>query len=132
MVKRMAEYIDREVPWDDQYISKTDAIKLAAITVVPFATSENIQDIHKAFERTIDKYPAADVAPVVHGKWVYDEVCSVCRVSKFHYFYFTETGDWDGVWNYCPNCGAKMTDKVEQTPYNPPFNWCGEEPIGDE
>lgn len=53
--------------------------------------------------------PAADVAPVVHGRWLcgdyYDigDVCSEC--------------DWDSQmahpsYRYCPNCGAKM-DKEE-------------------
>lgn len=53
--------------------------------------------------------PAADVAPVVHGRWLYGDyydigdVCSEC--------------DWDSQmthpsYRYCPNCGAKM-DKEE-------------------
>lgn len=53
--------------------------------------------------------PAADVAPVRHGRWLcgdyYDigDVCSEC--------------DWDSQmthpsYRYCPNCGARM-DEVE-------------------
>lgn len=53
--------------------------------------------------------PAADVAPVVHGRWLYGDyydigdVCSEC--------------DWDSQmthpsYRYCPNCGARM-DEVE-------------------
>lgn len=53
--------------------------------------------------------PAADVTPVVHGRWLcgdyYDigDVCSEC--------------DWDSQmthpsYRYCPNCGARM-DEVE-------------------
>ena len=50
--------------------------------------------------------PAADVAPVVHGRWEIVigsnkkqyMVCSECRVSQ------TLTG----VFSYCPNCGVKM------------------------
>ncbi|WP_317380445.1 hypothetical protein [uncultured Intestinimonas sp.] len=49
--------------------------------------------------------PAADVAPVRHGRWEqgdmydYGDVCSLC--------------DWDSEREpcnlpYCPNCGAKM------------------------
>lgn len=52
---------------------------------------------------------AADVAPVVHGRWLYGDyydigdVCSEC--------------DWDSQmthpsYRYCPNCGARM-DEVE-------------------
>lgn len=47
--------------------------------------------------------PAADVAPVVHGRWIMhdDEFgltceCSVCHIETM------------GDGNYCPNCGAKM------------------------
>ena len=58
--------------------------------------------------------PAADVAPVVHGKWAPSEenpgflVCSVCGDC---YVY----DEWvDGrKWRYCPNCGAKMDGKGE-------------------
>ena len=47
----------------------------------------------------------ADVAPVVHGRWIYDEkaqrpYCSVCK----GYFY----GATNSPMSYCPNCGAKM------------------------
>lgn len=49
--------------------------------------------------------PAADVAPVVHGRWIYDKkaqrpYCSVCK----GYFY----GATNSPMSYCPNCGAKM------------------------
>lgn len=54
----------------------------------------------------IDDFPAADVAPVVHGEWEIVVgsngkeymVCTCCRVSQ----------DLTGVFTYCPNCGAKM------------------------
>lgn len=46
---------------------------------------------------------SADVAPVVHGRWIMhdDEFgltceCSVCHIETM------------GDGNYCPNCGAKM------------------------
>lgn len=51
--------------------------------------------------------PAADVAPVVHGKWIEQEKytfgvmydCSICDNRILD--------NWHS-WNYCPNCGAKM------------------------
>ena len=51
--------------------------------------------------------PAADVAPVVHGRWVEKEKytfgimydCSLCENRIL---------DNGHPWNYCPNCGAKM------------------------
>ena len=51
----------------------------------------------------IDSEPAADVAPVRHGRWIMhdDEFgltceCSVCHIETM------------GDGNYCPNCGADM------------------------
>lgn len=88
----MDEYIDRAVAvsqanfihgrWDDVYVSAA----------------------------TLMAMPAADVAPVVHGRWIYDKkaqrpYCSVCK----GYFY----GATNSPMSYCPNCGAKMDeDKV--------------------
>lgn len=60
-------------------------------------------------EKEFDEFPTADVAPVVHGRWIKDaflsddvnnaEKCSQCG----------ELIGWFGnLPNYCPNCGAKM------------------------
>ena len=57
----------------------------------------------------INSIPAADVAQVVHGRWIYKGEYAVC----------TECGgrsgtQYDGVepiplmTQFCPNCGAKM------------------------
>ena len=57
--------------------------------------------IFKALECFVEDVPAADVAPVVHGRWkcegMGDYSCSLCTevVSGNDY-------------NYCPNCGASM------------------------
>lgn len=50
-----------------------------------------------SFEKLLKSIPAADVAPVVHGKW-FGTVCSNCGARARFY------RDCD----YCPNCGAKM------------------------
>ena len=60
----------------------------------------------------IDNLPAADVAPVRHGRWTYGEdvdiQCSICGHDAY-----TE-GDYRQVkTNYCPNCGARM-DKEDE------------------
>ena len=59
----------------------------------------------------VENLPAADVAPVVHGRWI----------SKNHHgyewvFVCSNCGYIDGYpfndrSNYCPNCGAKMDEK---------------------
>ena len=61
----------------------------------------------------VEDTPAADVAPVVYGMWVYaktyydiDECnCSLCGQLM--------TTAIDKRMNYCPNCGAKMDGGAE-------------------
>ena len=57
-----------------------------------------------------DELPAADVAPVLHGLWEYEEPtintygmvkCTVCNWWEIDPYVAT-------VYNYCPNCGARM------------------------
>lgn len=59
----------------------------------------------------VDAQTAADVAPVVHGRWIGAPLCGNdnCRCS--------ECGSWHNIHanlrgeimqKYCPNCGAKM------------------------
>ena len=54
----------------------------------------------------IEDIPAADVAPVVHGRWdnwggePLWQQCSACHY-RIQYSYSKDC-------NYCPNCGARM------------------------
>lgn len=82
----MAEYIERDFVLD--VVKRTSGDYAAAFCEIAH---------HKA----------ADVAPVVHGKWIYGEdidiQCSVCGADAL-----TE-GDYRQIKSrYCPNCGAKM------------------------
>lgn len=89
----MDEYIKREdllelYRMDDPVLNENGHVPLPVIR-------QNIMDI-----------PAADVAPVRHGRWEIVigsnrkeyMVCTCCRVSQ----------ELTGVFTYCPNCGAKM------------------------
>ena len=54
--------------------------------------------------------PAADVAPVRHGRWILDEkryviYCSECSAPVSYYPNIKDVRDEN---HYCPNCGAKM------------------------
>lgn len=57
----------------------------------------------------IEDAPAADVEPVVHGRWVHEHIsegyawvmCSECE-AVIHKILINKR------LNYCPNCGAKM------------------------
>lgn len=56
----------------------------------------------------IETQPAADVAPVVHGRWIHYPDCGVTRCS--HCGWSIEEC-WES--NYCPNCGARMDGENE-------------------
>ena len=67
----------------------------------------------------LDKQPAADVAPVKHGRWVSltecaneGVYCSVCykKVYKADYALCNKKNKVRSP--YCPNCGAKMDLEV--------------------
>ena len=61
----------------------------------------------------INSIPAANVAPVVHGRWIHSRYedcseqfelvkCSQCNHEAYAMALYVHGG------NYCPNCGAKM------------------------
>lgn len=89
----------------DEYILRSIAIaKLTALQVTdPFATIADAK-------RVLADMDAADVAPVVHEKWLLDRwpswphrECSRCKIM------IPRTKEVpDQYWQYCPNCGARM------------------------
>ena len=57
--------------------------------------------------KLIDEIPAADVVPVVHGRWENgNPICPVCGEDKFKDLDADIWADWQPP--FCPNCGAKM------------------------
>lgn len=99
----MAEYIDREAALA---LVQPDAPEdeKAAVTI---ATAKKL--VRSIVRRT----PAADVAPVVRGRWIrphwknsnYCCDCSECGGEAMHRDY-----QWhkNGIYPICPNCGARM------------------------
>lgn len=97
----MAEYIEREAAFD----AITDLAGKAP-------TRSAYEAVWKS-ARALKKIPAADVVPVVHGKWIrphwknsnYCCDCSECGGEAMHREY-----QWNkkGIYPICPNCGAKM------------------------
>lgn len=107
----MAEYIDRE--------AFLKSVLTAGIgkTIAEYSESD--------IGYMIRKQPAADVAPVKHGKWRWNQngmdwglgawECSECACrnnnlpinKKINPLVFSGS-------KYCPNCGAPMTDEAMQ------------------
>lgn len=94
----MAEYIEREAIMEFP-IRKDHCDKERA-------NEHFIFGIESVLEY-VENLPAADVAPVVHGRWIHlggDEwCCSACG------FVITTDGSWDKpTKKYCEDCGARM------------------------
>lgn len=95
----MAEYIERE--------AAIDAIMKVYVRTAGYKARERVFEAEEAVHRL----SVADVAPVVHGRWIDrgDYVTTaygslpVNRCSECHMDVTLE--DFD---SYCPNCGARM------------------------
>lgn len=62
------------------------------------------------FQHWVEVQPAADVEPVVHGRWI-DAYPDIEPNPMFMYGICSECGFEQGIskyLKYCPNCGAKM------------------------
>lgn len=75
---------------------------------------------------SIQMFPSADVQPVVHAHWIWEDVwtensdfctCSNCGENVIQYVTASQMDKqlWEGkaYWSYCPHCGAKMDDVVK-------------------
>lgn len=107
----------------DEYIKKDEVIKLIredkveitpnllTIAMLAVPNGYSVEDCYKAINSTCDRHiedirnlPAADVRPVMRGRWLHKETtdhfhvvgqCSVCKERK-------------RIDNFCPHCGADM------------------------
>ena len=96
----MSEYIKRMDTFSDEMCEGIDC------GVCPFYNKAGENDCQVvAFLRSI---PAADVRPVVRGRWIETKTgfhCSACKAKA--------KGTKDGALlsNFCPNCGADMREE---------------------
>ena len=95
----MTEYIERDALLDD--ISA--AVKHRGMGEI----------IGQTLMRYVKRQPSADVAPVVHARWMHSRYedcseqfelvkCSQCNHEAYAMAFYVRGG------NYCPACGAKM------------------------
>lgn len=91
-----------------EYITKN-----AAINAVENAPIELFQSEWEEIEEMINAVPAADVAPVVHGRWERDEDGDWYCTNCYEVVAICESGRERTYRKpYCPNCGAKMDGGV--------------------
>ena len=96
----MTEYIEREYAVD-------------AVVDVYYDTPDINLSCEK-FEAAILEIPAADVAPVRHGRWIHERT-----EGGFHIWRCNQCGrgvndNPEGVDLYCYHCGAKMDGSVSE------------------
>ena len=90
----------------DEYISRE-----AALVDFEACNAENPRWTPQRVKTLLLRQPAADVAEVVHGRWIdgaedftcgnHNAECSICRC-------YVSWNGCDEDFNYCPNCGARM------------------------
>lgn len=114
----MAEYIERET-LVERLTRNLNACNPGTFSEMCYQDAIN----------TVTAFPAADVAPVRHGRWIYkhrhrggfrihegfDEFGEMHRITvderiELDEPYCSECGKWnESIYlDYCPNCGAKM------------------------
>ena len=84
----MSDYIERE--------AVKEAIGFVHLHFVACGENKSLLDV-------INEIPAADVAPVRHGRWIHcfqQDGETVGQCYECHAIRFVDP--------YCPNCGAKM------------------------
>ena len=112
MQREYKEYIEREAALEKVIEVKHHDPELSGVVLHRYIKEIDLKDI-----------PAADVAPVVHGRWVFGKDLACCwgqiLKNKYHLYCsecleqaFNRSEDNDPDFDidtpYCPNCGAKM------------------------
>lgn len=83
----------------DEYIERETAIAW----FMPYAHAGESIDVDVVIS-DIKGMKAADVAPVVHGRWVEYQIPPIICCSNCDW----ATGIEEKNFQHCPNCGAKM------------------------
>lgn len=112
----MAKYIELEAlerSFEEQYLeyrSRRQRVLFAG-RILGDSTLTTAAIVMKSCLDSLREAPAADVAPVRHGRWAYCDTymdgitmftCSCCGDKQ------NGRNGWSWKKNFCPNCGAKM------------------------
>lgn len=105
----MAEYIEREAA-----VNAIIAIMPSMSTPDGHGERDDLvlaaQEMCEDNIREINNIPAADVAPVVHGRWEHTRqtIDTLGQTQCTNCGWWTLDPSVDGAYHYCPTCGAKM------------------------
>lgn len=109
----MSDYISREMLLDMFEDEEIDVCESYSDRYSKWGFS------YKTVRKVVKNAPSADVAPVVHGRWIsWEEAgnfvplpdrheCSVCHDAAQ-----ALVNGFELLSDYCPNCGAKMDEKA--------------------
>lgn len=98
----MADYIDRQAALDCFTYESGDMIPETLET-----GEENTISV-KTVKAVLRSIPAADVAPVVRGRWIFNDDWWEFRCTNCH----KSIGNIE-KYKYCPHCGARMDGTEE-------------------
>lgn len=113
----MTEYLDKNTAVDEGYLADWYIHSLVEYNDEklnePRWTEEHIEELINDFIVIPNDTPAADVAPVKHGKWIEYQIphyfkCSECKCTVP--YVKAVLIDGKRKYNYCPACGAKMDE----------------------
>lgn len=100
----MAEYIKRSAVFEQFDNADADVCETDDFGGVDYGFGmKNIKEL-------INAIPAADVAQVVHGRWEYitQTFNTLGQIRCPFCAWWSLDQSIDGIYKYCPNCGAKM------------------------
>lgn len=92
----MSKYIEREA-----LIAEFKRLELGENSFIERVFADGVYAI-------IEQFPAADVAPVAHGRWIHDGHRIEGGIDWCHCSECGKSDNFCARTNYCPNCGAKM------------------------
>lgn len=95
----MSKYIDREA-----LVAEFKRLELGENSFIERVFADGVYAI-------IEQFPAADVAPVEHGRWIHDGHRIEGGIDWCHCSECGKSDNFCARTNYCPNCGAKMNEK---------------------
>lgn len=84
----------------DEYIHREDAIRLAE--------QGQVQGFPWQFQMLL-RLPSADVAPVIHSRWIKTADGAECEICGREAVYQIVDDHWEYE-PWCPHCGAKMAE----------------------